>query len=55
MRIESDMIEQNSKVTSKDAPKTYTKPRLVEHGRVEEITKGAGGSLADGSLGNTLI
>ena len=53
MRIESDMVEQNSKNISKDNLKTYSKPRLLEHGRVEEITKGLGGSLPDGSLGNT--
>ena len=40
-----DMLEQ------KRGLKAYSKPQLIEYGRVEEITKGGGASIPDfGSL-----
>lgn len=31
----------------KRGPKAYSKPQLIEYGRVEEITRGGAGSVPD--------
>jgi len=40
-------------IETERAKKPYAPPTLTELGTVGELTRGAGGSLVDGSLGNT--
>lgn len=46
------MSNENRNMGAQDqAGKKYSKPQLLEYGRVEEITKGSVGSAQDGVFG----
>lgn len=54
------MVEEDPKPTGDEKPEVdrkrlYSTPRLIRHGSIEQITKAAGATGADGLAGSSLV